>query len=296
MIGDLALQNKDNPFRNFKFRTLIVAELLLFIVYFLGVGILYLTGRKLDEGLLIETLAVCTYLVIVIFVYRGIKKYQINPGRWFGPIKSNKNFKSDFVCYLTTLAASIFSVYLIFYPLSFWTPGFVEFWLLDNDLFYTSTKYTNFPLLCNAMVLFLLLIAAPVMEELLFRGFLLHRFTTKWNVQSGVMVSSLIFGLLHSDILGSFIFSILMCVIYMRTRSIWWPIIFHGINNLIVVALFGLEYGLTGQIFALSMADFYADAWVGWVSGFIFLASLPYLYRQGFKGLTNLVPPYFNIS
>ena len=71
------------------------------------------------------------------------------------------------------------------------------------------------------------------MEEFLFRGVILHRFTVKWGVEWAVLASSIIFGLLHSDIIGAFIFALVMCILYIKTASILVPIVAHMINNML---------------------------------------------------------------
>ena len=84
--------------------------------------------------------------------------------------------------------------------------------------------------------------AAPVVEELFFRGILFSRWFTKWGFTRSLLLSSFLFGILHTDIVGAFVFGCAMCVVYMKTRTLWVPIAVHAIYNLIAAALaFGFD-------------------------------------------------------
>lgn len=84
---------------------------------------------------------------------------------------------------------------------------------------------------------------APFCEELIFRGFLLNA-SIQWGRfarQGGIIVTSVIFALLHtqyqaaSTFIWLFTFSALMCVIRMASRGLLLPVLLHMINNLFVV-------------------------------------------------------------
>ncbi len=77
---------------------------------------------------------------------------------------------------------------------------------------------------------------APIFEEIFFRGFLLqglrHYFGDTW----AVLISSLIFAIIHFSV-GSFllllVLGIILGVMRIKTNSIWPGIILHALNNLI---------------------------------------------------------------
>jgi len=88
-------------------------------------------------------------------------------------------------------------------------------------------------------------IVAPVMEELVFRGLIFQRLIVKIGVVRAVVISSLLFGLLHLEgWLGASIFATLMCILYLQTKNILVPIALHVLNNLF--SLF-LEYIFRAQ-------------------------------------------------
>lgn len=121
---------------------------------------------------------------------------------------------------------------LLHYLLSLLAPRFVEFWLLDYPPLYV---YENggYPLLINACLVLVVVVVAPFAEEVFFRGFLFRRLTRKWNLTSGLLVSSGLFAIGHADVLGAFCFGIVMAVLYKTTRSLWVPVAVHAFNNLL---------------------------------------------------------------
>lgn len=76
------------------------------------------------------------------------------------------------------------------------------------------------------------IILAPIIEELIFRGVMLHRWSLKWGLREAIFVSSILFGLLHlMSAIDAFLFGLVMCTLYLRTQSILVPIVFHILNN-----------------------------------------------------------------
>nr|WP_279664067.1 CPBP family intramembrane glutamic endopeptidase [Ectobacillus ponti] len=96
---------------------------------------------------------------------------------------------------------------------------------------------------------------APIMEETIFRGFFLQRMTHKWGVKRGVVFSSVLFGLGHADVIGATVFGLLMCLLYVKTKSLLPGMAVHALNNAIVSALL-LGGGSSGAGEEISRADF----------------------------------------
>lgn len=78
-------------------------------------------------------------------------------------------------------------------------------------------------------------VLAPLSEECLFRGMIERKLLeTNWNPWYAIVISSLLFALLHMDpfvSLITFISGLLMGWIYYRTRNIWLTIFMHAFNN-----------------------------------------------------------------
>ena len=80
-------------------------------------------------------------------------------------------------------------------------------------------------------------LVAPVVEELVFRGFLFTRWARRFGLVRGLVFSALLFGLLHLSLqpLGALTLGLMAGLLYVRTRSLWSPIVANLTNNIIVV-------------------------------------------------------------
>ena len=87
------------------------------------------------------------------------------------------------------------------------------------------------------LVVILLVVIAPIFEEIVFRGIFMTRWVVKWGYKRGIIFSSLLFGILHPGIIGPAVMGVILCCLYNRTKSLWVSVLFHVINNLIVVTL-----------------------------------------------------------
>jgi hypothetical protein len=96
---------------------------------------------------------------------------------------------------------------------------------------------TVVPWLYNGLNLVATLVVAPITEELLFRGFILQRWAVKWNLPLALILSSVLFGLMHPNPVGLTVFGLLMGVLYIKTRSLLVAIACHALNNGLAVIL-----------------------------------------------------------
>jgi membrane protease YdiL (CAAX protease family) len=159
-------------------------------------------------------------------------------------------------------AVSLGAIWFVFLPLSYVTPGFVQFWLIDDP---TVFIWREAPLVAIANILNLVLnvVVVPLVEEFTFRGLLLNRWAAKWGVPRAILFSSLVFGFLHTDILGGVFFGFVAAVLYVKTRSLLAPIAFHAGNNLLVW-LFALGETIFKEPTAeYTLQQFRAEWWMG---------------------------------
>ena len=102
-----------------------------------------------------------------------------------------------------------------------------------------------FAYLVGALLAFL---SVGVYEELMFRGYVLQRLNDRASKLVSVIVSSIIFALLHgfnpgADAFGVFnttVIGAILCVLYFRTGSLWMPIGFHTAWNFSLGYLYSL--------------------------------------------------------
>ncbi|AGB40717.1 CAAX amino terminal protease family [Halobacteroides halobius DSM 5150] len=86
----------------------------------------------------------------------------------------------------------------------------------------------------------LIVIIAPISEEIFFRGFIYSYCKSKLGITKGILLNGVIFGLAHFSIwvfIPTFLGGIILAWIYERTNSLYSSILAHGVWNLIIVLL-----------------------------------------------------------
>ncbi|XZM35290.1 lysostaphin resistance A-like protein (plasmid) [Clostridium perfringens] len=162
--------------------------------------------------------SVVTYAAML-FLFLGIFKF--NNVNIYDEITKKITKQTKLNALIILILNLLFSVGLSFFILSF-----SDLSLLDN----ISTEINYLQIICNVILIVLL---APILEELIFRGVLLNRLHKWFNTTISIIISSMLFGILHDDIIGAFIFGICMCILYLKTKNILVPIYVHFFNNLI---------------------------------------------------------------
>ncbi|MBB6463462.1 CPBP family intramembrane glutamic endopeptidase [Flammeovirga kamogawensis] len=96
-------------------------------------------------------------------------------------------------------------------------------------------------------------IAAPILEELIFRGLILDSFLKRYSPTKAILYSSMFFGLIHFNPWQFIAAMVLGCFIgwvYYKTKSVSYGIIIHMINNgcafLMMVFISEDQMNLTG--------------------------------------------------
>ncbi len=91
-------------------------------------------------------------------------------------------------------------------------------------------------------------IAAPIFEEIMFRGFLLPSLTRYVPVWSAIIISALIFAIAHlslSEVLPLATLGIVLGVVYTRSRNLLAPMLLHSLwNSGTLISLFVLGSGI----------------------------------------------------
>lgn len=86
-----------------------------------------------------------------------------------------------------------------------------------------------------------LVILAPIVEELAFRGLLYGYLRGRWNIAISVIVSALIFGVLHVVIPPLFVMGVILALVAQRTKSLLPGMVLHATNNLLVVLIIAIS-------------------------------------------------------
>lgn len=104
------------------------------------------------------------------------------------------------------------------------------FWELFNNIF--ENDFGFFGTFLKVVII------APIVEELIFRGVVLHGLMRNYSVPTAVFFSGLLFALFHLNpwqFPATFVLGLILGWVMIRTKNIGLAIIGHGINNLLVL-------------------------------------------------------------
>jgi membrane protease YdiL (CAAX protease family) len=84
-------------------------------------------------------------------------------------------------------------------------------------------------------------VLAPLVEEVVFRGFMFRAWARRWGWFTGMLLTAIAFGLFHPYAAGAFVSSVIFTCLLRRTGSLWPGITVHAIGNTL------LWYPLAGR-------------------------------------------------
>ena len=102
---------------------------------------------------------------------------------------------------------------------------------VDNTVVALSNEILELPF---AMAFFLIAIAGPFSEELVFRGVVFNSYQKEGNTLGAILLSALVFGFMHMNFNQAgyaFVIGIALSFSFVATNSIWAPVIMHFIIN-----------------------------------------------------------------
>jgi len=109
------------------------------------------------------------------------------------------------------------------------------FWEMFNKIF--ESDYGIYGAVLKVVII------APVIEELIFRGVIMHGLMRNYSKFTAVFVSALMFALFHLNpwqFPATFLLGLVLGILMVRTRNIYLCILGHAINNGLV--LLSIEY------------------------------------------------------
>lgn len=149
----------------------------------------------------------------------------------------------------------VFSAGMLWFQMYLLLP--VAPWLVD---FFTGPIPLPGSPLYVVFTLAVITVIGPIAEEFIFRGVLLKRIIAKTTMWSGIIISSLFFGMLHTDIIGAFLFGVLASLLFLRTGNLLVPIAFHSLNNSLAAYLMFVPGARPGWLYILNSSEVYAQA------------------------------------
>lgn len=126
----------------------------------------------------------------------------------------------------------------------------------SKDMLYDGSMITN---------IISIVIMAPILEELIFRKILFKRLAKKTNATIGIILSSVIFGLLHAtdSMLSAMLFGVILCILYIKYDNILIPMSLHFSNNLIATLLLLSQRQQDSEVTMLTQQDSYMFIGIG---------------------------------
>lgn len=224
-----------NPFSILQSRYLILGT---FLLASIATGQIYgylarwqLLPWPWDDPISQPIFSIAIALVQTAVIIWASRDYKLDLSRLFKPWP--KSFSATYTVLLvfSLLLFSMGSFLVVFYPIATVLPDYAL------GMLRVAGK-AQYPQTYKALSLFVSLVSAPLVEELVFRGILLQRWATKWGLREGLIVSSVLFGVLHpNNPVGLTMFGLVMGLLYLRTGSLWVPVVCHGLNNLVVAGI-----------------------------------------------------------
>jgi membrane protease YdiL (CAAX protease family) len=123
---------------------------------------------------------------------------------------------------------------LLLVVVSVLVPGFDANQTQDNEFIGAAKTHQNLALVALVLI-------PPVLEETIFRGFLFPAIAKRSGLVWGAILSSVIFGLAHMQAnigVYTFVLGLLLCFMYVRTKSIIPGIFLHMLNNYLAFVAF----------------------------------------------------------
>ena len=122
----------------------------------------------------------------------------------------------------------LFSLFVVFFLAMDVLSIFVKLPSFSNSIFVHEFKQNPTHFFISVVVI------APILEELIFRGVILDYLLKHKSEKTSILYSGLIFGLMHfspDQVFFAFFAGILLGYVYVKSRNIVVPILFHAINN-----------------------------------------------------------------
>ncbi|MCB2293131.1 CPBP family intramembrane metalloprotease [Clostridium algoriphilum] len=98
--------------------------------------------------------------------------------------------------------------------------------------------------------IFSVMIVAPIYEEIIFRGILLRGMAKKINPNIAIVVSALLFAIVHINIpqgINAFFLGLVLGFIYLKSGSIYLSVFSHFVNNLMALSVSSFFSSIGGK-------------------------------------------------
>ena len=167
------------------------------------------------------------HALILIWSLWRMKRLGINIRRIIGRVPEGHRWLPTAGMVVPLILFAIGSGGVLFQFLSWVAPSFAKEWFAAEEP--------------SAFQMFFLIALVPPIEELFFRGVLIHRWAEKWDIKQAIFVSTVVFAALHKNIIGALAYGFALSVLYIRTRTLIVPLVCHLLINALAVGMSGVE-------------------------------------------------------
>lgn len=225
-------------------------------------------------------------LMILLFYIVGLEKHDRKAIFTKAPSRSRANLM--FILAPLTIGG-VFNIIFINVVQKLF-PDFIEKMLQQGNIS-SNLKGMDNPL--SIIMMFLaVVVMAPVVEEIVFRGILYNILNKRMGLIAAAVISSATFGILHgATFFQTALIGFILAVLYQVTGTLWVPVMAHALNNLYALLESVL---LTNKIIVegtqsetIYMAVFLA------VSLIVIIASVIYLIKNHLSDIFRDVAPAY---
>lgn len=216
-----------------EFRNMSVTKflLLLFGVFFSYILLVVIVGESGAPQNLIYILQILFYVVLFFaFFNRGLTSQEQK--------KVLTSDKKTFSLPLMMAPFFIGSLVSVLYGLviQFLFPSLFESYLGASESIELMIEQAGY--LQIGMIFLAIVVLAPIVEEILFRGILFNLIARRKSTLFAMMTSSLIFGFLHAEtMVPTAVIGFVLCFIYHKTGNLYLAMGAHAFNNLIAFVM-----------------------------------------------------------
>jgi len=271
---------------------IILIPIILVILLFLGIVEIKSIESYLENKNFLLFLGIPIQIVLAGYFFSEIKRAKINFKQLTGSFK-NINFQLPLALAIANYFFAIGSSTMILYGLSFVIPEYIKGQV--NQVY--ATTPLGYVFFAIAVLIF-----APIMEELFFRGIIFQKLAVQKSTVTALLWSAVIFALIHfrTDLISLFTFGVTLAILYLTTKQIAVPILCHFIYNLIVTIqiIYWYFFGNQDRTHIISLVEFRQE-FIDNLHWYILLVALSfpylcyYIYRN-FPRQHNLERlPYF---
>ena len=170
---------------------------------------------KIPESMIKYALTVGYVVPMILTVLFTLYIYRLRPKLTFKPVRPE---------ILPLVLAAMFFLIIFLESLMQWmpSPGHKFSFLWDM-------VHRNFWLMFSVLA-----VAAPLLEETLFRGIFLTFLLKKYRPRTAIIISALVFAVFHMNIwqgTAAFVMGLFFGYLFWRTRSLFYPVLLHFMNN-----------------------------------------------------------------